>query len=37
MQELRLIELYNSRTASLLSFGCIRDWKLSNTNPAGGL
>ena len=30
MQELRLIELYNSRTASLLSFGCIRDWKLQN-------
>ena len=37
MQELRLIELYNSRTASLLSFGCIRDWELGGTNPAGGL
>ena len=33
MQEFRLIELYNSRTASLLSFGCIRDWELGGTNP----
>ena len=37
MQELRLIEVYNSRTASLLSFGCIKDWNLGDTDTAGDI
>ncbi len=31
MQDLGLIELFNSRTASMLAFVCIQDWSASNT------
>jgi hypothetical protein len=28
IQDLKLIELFNSRTASMLSFACIQDWSV---------
>lgn len=31
MQDLKLIELFNSRTASILSFACIQDWSVPGT------
>src|SRR5574344_1651165 len=31
MQDLGLIEVVNSRTASMLAFACIQDWSVSDT------